>query len=179
MAQGFCVKSWTSSTPHTLYNPVIIYISPSLFHIRISKSSIGTTSPIFSDSSSKQFILVSVLLSWEDARSYCRQQYTDLAMIEDETENSAVAALMWGGSVWIGLYREGWQWSDGSNSTFTNWANGQPDLGVQNCVVETAARDWHDGWCHDSYPFICQKGHDCSIVFSTVMTNSLCVFNIV
>ncbi|XP_072304697.1 putative C-type lectin domain family 20 member A [Eucyclogobius newberryi] len=109
------------------------------------------------DSSSKQFFPILTLKSWEDARSYCREHYTDLAMIEDETENTAVASLQWSSPSWIGLHREPWRWSDGSTSTFQNWALGQPSSGVENCVVESSVQTWHDAWCANSYPFICEK----------------------
>uniref|UniRef100_A0A8C6SMU3 C-type lectin domain-containing protein n=1 Tax=Neogobius melanostomus TaxID=47308 RepID=A0A8C6SMU3_9GOBI len=70
------------------------------------------------DNCPKQYTYISTSKSWEDARSYCRQHYTDLAMIEDESENTAVAAVLvtnqW---AWIGLYRQPWRWSDGSDST--------------------------------------------------------------
>uniref|UniRef100_A0A8C6V3D3 C-type lectin domain-containing protein n=1 Tax=Neogobius melanostomus TaxID=47308 RepID=A0A8C6V3D3_9GOBI len=109
---------------------------------------------------SKTFTLVSALMSWEDARIHCRQHYTDLAMIEDEAEFNTVASLYPSPQVWVGLYREPWRWSDGSQAKFTNWANGQPDNYQfnQHCVKVDNSRGWHDENCQTSLPFHCEKG---------------------
>ncbi|KAK7883839.1 hypothetical protein WMY93_026962 [Mugilogobius chulae] len=68
----------------------------------------------------KNYTFVSTGMSWENAQSYCRQRYTDLVMIEDDSENTAVKDLNPSGQMWIGLYRQPWRWSDGSDSTFKN-----------------------------------------------------------
>uniref|UniRef100_A0A8C6WHW8 C-type lectin domain-containing protein n=1 Tax=Neogobius melanostomus TaxID=47308 RepID=A0A8C6WHW8_9GOBI len=76
----------------------------------------------------KQYFYISTSKSWEDARYHCRQHHTDLAMIEDGSENTAVVSLLvpnqW---AWIGLYRQAWRWSDGSDSQFKNCGSGQPN----------------------------------------------------
>ncbi|KAK7883836.1 hypothetical protein WMY93_026959 [Mugilogobius chulae] len=41
-------------------------------------------------------------MSWKDAQSYCRQHHTDLAMIEDEAENTAVTSIA-SDKVWIAV----------------------------------------------------------------------------
>uniref|UniRef100_A0A8C6SJP6 C-type lectin domain-containing protein n=1 Tax=Neogobius melanostomus TaxID=47308 RepID=A0A8C6SJP6_9GOBI len=106
----------------------------------------------------KQYVPVLTPLAWEDARSYCRQHHTDLAMIKDESENTAVASLLWGHAVWIGLYRDPWRWSDGTNSSFTNWDAWQPSAGWETCGLENSAQKWHDANCAALLPFICHKG---------------------
>uniref|UniRef100_A0A3B4BGL8 C-type lectin domain-containing protein n=1 Tax=Periophthalmus magnuspinnatus TaxID=409849 RepID=A0A3B4BGL8_9GOBI len=68
--------------------------------------------------------------TWHDALAYCRLNYKDLAMIESAEENNQVSSLIqpYGYyTVWIGLYREPWRWSDNSLSPFTNWADGSPN----------------------------------------------------
>ncbi|KAK7880128.1 hypothetical protein WMY93_033195, partial [Mugilogobius chulae] len=130
------------------------------------------------DSSSKQFILVEISLTWEEARSYCRQHYTDLAMIEDETENTAVAALKPSVNVWIGLYREPWMWPDGSAMAFKNWDNGQPSTATETCAVERYTKYWHDALCDRLFPFICQKVQILSSNSSEVETLKNRVINV-
>ncbi|KAK7883832.1 hypothetical protein WMY93_026955 [Mugilogobius chulae] len=70
----------------------------------------------------KQYNHISTTMTWGEAQNYCRQHHTDLAMIEDETENSAVASGLRANTfTFFGLYRKPWRWSDGSNSQFKNW----------------------------------------------------------
>uniref|UniRef100_A0A3B5M1F2 C-type lectin domain-containing protein n=1 Tax=Xiphophorus couchianus TaxID=32473 RepID=A0A3B5M1F2_9TELE len=84
------------------------------------------------------------------AQSYCRTHHTDLAMIENEAENSAVKQLIpVGVNVWIGLYRVPWSWSDKRPSLFRRWVSPEPDNygGIQNCVCENTAHMWGDEKC--------------------------------
>uniref|UniRef100_A0A672FCM4 C-type lectin domain-containing protein n=1 Tax=Salarias fasciatus TaxID=181472 RepID=A0A672FCM4_SALFA len=99
-------------------------------------------------------------ITWEDARSYCRANHTDLAMIEEKKENRNVKSVIQGQSGWIGLYREPWMWSDGSNSSFRNWLKNSPDnlLTDEHCVVEDPDHGWEDRRCSRKIPFICQGG---------------------
>uniref|UniRef100_A0A672HWE1 C-type lectin domain-containing protein n=1 Tax=Salarias fasciatus TaxID=181472 RepID=A0A672HWE1_SALFA len=108
----------------------------------------------------KTYTLIEENKKWEDAQSYCRINYTDLAMIENEQENQKVLSLITGHEVWIGLYREAWMWSDGSNSSFQHWRVGQPSNEgfSQSCVAEFPDHDWADRPCQSEIPFICQGG---------------------
>ncbi|KAK7883899.1 hypothetical protein WMY93_027022 [Mugilogobius chulae] len=107
----------------------------------------------------KNYTLVTQIMNWENARRYCREHHTDLAMIEDEIENTAVSSLAPQYYKWIGLYREPWRWSDGSQSSFKNWVTNAPDSfgGIQPCTREQSTYQWNDSRCSDKYPFICQK----------------------
>ncbi|KAK7883906.1 hypothetical protein WMY93_027029 [Mugilogobius chulae] len=110
-------------------------------------------------SGTKNYTFVNASMTWKDAQSYCRQHHTDLATIRDETENSAVAALSSNASVWIGLYREPWRWSDGSSGTFTNWQNDQPDNYKMNqhCVKLNQYKKYIDAFCTNLFAFHCEK----------------------
>uniref|UniRef100_A0A3B4AKV3 C-type lectin domain-containing protein n=1 Tax=Periophthalmus magnuspinnatus TaxID=409849 RepID=A0A3B4AKV3_9GOBI len=118
-----------------------------------------------------EYTLINIALNWTEAQQYCRQHYTDLAtfwslgdhhtdlaMIEDETEDSAVSSLYPGAHVWIGLYREPWRWSDGSHSNFTNWYSTAPDSGLQPCAREQSTYLWNDRPCTDKFDcnYFCQ-----------------------
>uniref|UniRef100_A0A8C6SKD5 C-type lectin domain-containing protein n=1 Tax=Neogobius melanostomus TaxID=47308 RepID=A0A8C6SKD5_9GOBI len=115
----------------------------------------GSTEP-----GSKNYSLVLTSMSWEDARSHCKQHFTDLAMIEDESENTAVASIISSYTVWIGLYRQPWRWTDGSASSFTNWYPGRPNncASVQHCVYENNNHEWNDYSCSYAARFICHRG---------------------
>uniref|UniRef100_A0A8C9YFW9 C-type lectin domain-containing protein n=1 Tax=Sander lucioperca TaxID=283035 RepID=A0A8C9YFW9_SANLU len=66
------------------------------------------------------------------------------------TENQKVQAMIPAGVnwVWIGLFRDSWKWSDGSNSSFSFWKNGQPDNknGNETCVAADFSQSgaWED-----------------------------------
>ncbi|KAK7883907.1 hypothetical protein WMY93_027030 [Mugilogobius chulae] len=107
----------------------------------------------------KQYSLVTTAMSWKNAQSYCRKYYTDLATIEDETENTAVTKAGLGHQVWIGLYRDPWMWSDGSTSTFTNWPVGQPDFPSlePHCVKVNKGMNFLDTYCAEMFAFFCEK----------------------
>lgn len=110
-------------------------------------------------SGAKEFVLVHTSMNWADSVAYCRQHYHDLAMIENSTENQAVLAVTGGLAAWIGLYREPWRWSDNSNSSFRNWANGEPNNAGnnENCTAQNSDHLWCDLPCTNKMPFICHK----------------------
>uniref|UniRef100_A0A3B3VGF0 C-type lectin domain-containing protein n=1 Tax=Poecilia latipinna TaxID=48699 RepID=A0A3B3VGF0_9TELE len=111
----------------------------------------------------KQFVFIATLKTWSSAQTYCRMHHTDLAMIENEAENSEVRHLIpVGVDVWIGLYRVPWSWSDKSPSRFQRWGNSEPNNveGIQHCVCENTLHQWGDERCHATKVFICEQG-DC------------------
>uniref|UniRef100_W5LW00 C-type lectin domain-containing protein n=1 Tax=Lepisosteus oculatus TaxID=7918 RepID=W5LW00_LEPOC len=127
-------------------------------------------SPYFTQSCcARQYHFVSLEKSWTEAQSYCRENYTDLAVIDSPEDNeqllqTAGNPLQYAG--WIGLYRDqwSWKWSMGNislysqtGSNFTSWATGEPDnfMGHENCVVLRTTGFWHDNDCSVSFPFIC------------------------
>ncbi|CAK6977194.1 Hypothetical predicted protein [Scomber scombrus] len=107
------------------------------------------------------FILINSTMSWTEAQSYCRTYYTDLATVRNEAENQEVKNLTDGEWVWIGLFRDSWKWSDGSNSSFRYWASGEPNNngGKKACVAMNFNRSggWGDWTCDQNKPFICYK----------------------
>uniref|UniRef100_A0A8C5AP47 C-type lectin domain-containing protein n=1 Tax=Gadus morhua TaxID=8049 RepID=A0A8C5AP47_GADMO len=74
------------------------------------------------DDEESNYILVQNPMTWYEALQYCRSHYTDLAIVRNAAENGKLLALN-PQSSWIGLHRHPWShWSDGSRSTFLNWA---------------------------------------------------------
>uniref|UniRef100_A0A3B4AUE9 C-type lectin domain-containing protein n=1 Tax=Periophthalmus magnuspinnatus TaxID=409849 RepID=A0A3B4AUE9_9GOBI len=108
----------------------------------------------------KEFIYVSMSMTWAAASKLCRQNYTDLAMIQDDAENTAVASLVPSTeSVWIGLHRVPWKWVKGRRASFINWAPGQPDNinGMEECVWVDKNYQWSDESCGFRGPFFCRE----------------------
>ncbi|XP_046691057.1 putative C-type lectin domain family 20 member A isoform X2 [Silurus meridionalis] len=79
---------------------------------------------------SGSYILIAVAMKWTDAQSYCRQKYTDLAIVRDATENSIIGGKNSGQWTWIGLSRDPWK-----------------------CIGDVAR-------CSDSMPFFCYSFPD-------------------
>ncbi|XP_048826086.1 macrophage mannose receptor 1-like [Brienomyrus brachyistius] len=77
---------------------------------------------------SHQYHFVNINLTWTDAQAYCRQNYTDLATINNMEEMKRLTESVgsnYTGEAWIGL-KNGtswrWQWSSGEGDTgYTNW----------------------------------------------------------
>ncbi|XP_053505507.1 C-type mannose receptor 2-like [Ictalurus furcatus] len=121
---------------------------------------------------SERYVLVNQNLNWTEAQSYCREHYTDLTSVRNDTENQKIGSLFFNNNnnnyyyyynyhyipVWIGLYRTR-SWSDKSNSSFSNWQPGQPDnyAGNESCTAVSFndSGKWTDENCSQAFPFLC------------------------
>uniref|UniRef100_A0A673WD70 C-type lectin domain-containing protein n=1 Tax=Salmo trutta TaxID=8032 RepID=A0A673WD70_SALTR len=123
--------------------------------------------PLFAGETTNRstFIFVNEpIKTFSEAQSYCREYHTDLASVRNQTENQEIQKMVSKGSkVWIGLFRDSWKWSDGSDSSFRYWKPTQPNNngGVQSCgaAVYKEGQSWTDRWfdwnCNDRHPFVC------------------------
>ncbi|KAB5518272.1 hypothetical protein PHYPO_G00163840 [Pangasianodon hypophthalmus] len=79
-------------------------------------------------SGADKFIGFKSPVTWPEAQAYCRTHHTDLASCVNSSDQSMLAQVSSSqGDSWIGLYRETWKWSDGTNTSNLPWAPGQPD----------------------------------------------------
>ncbi|XDV47022.1 hypothetical protein PO909_016773 [Leuciscus waleckii] len=120
--------------------------------------------------SSHQYHFVSVNKTWTEAQRYCRQNYTDLATIDNMEEMIRLINTVNGsynGSAWIGLYDDvlgnSWRWSLEDNDLyqegerdFRNWYH-EPDnrRGNELCVYMDYNGKWFDQSCDNSNKFVC------------------------
>ncbi|XP_048092549.1 C-type mannose receptor 2-like isoform X1 [Alosa alosa] len=105
--------------------------------------------------STHPYVLVTEYKNWTDAHKYCREKHTDLASVRNQTENDQIKDVSGGRRVWIGLFRDAWEWSDGSSSSFRYWNTGEPnDQGVA-CTLIMPSGQWNDAGCGHPSPFIC------------------------
>nr|XP_033467993.1 secretory phospholipase A2 receptor-like [Epinephelus lanceolatus] len=98
--------------------------------------------------------------SWRQAQEHCQLDGTDLASVRSQTENQALQQIINEkvlslSLVWIGLFRDEWNWSDQSDSSLRDWASSQPnDDGVCG-LYRPSSKKWFDRECVTSLPFYC------------------------
>ncbi|XP_058242517.1 asialoglycoprotein receptor 1-like [Hemibagrus wyckioides] len=104
------------------------------------------------------YIMVTTQKPWQDAQSYCRSTYADLAHICSPWEQNQLNAVVgrWV-SVWIGLVLDSWQWSDQWSHLFRNWTSGPPSVINAGCaaVVTGTSGRWTNDICTTPHPFVC------------------------
>ncbi|XP_056596880.1 macrophage mannose receptor 1-like [Triplophysa dalaica] len=104
-------------------------------------------------------IMIKQWRSWRDAQIYCRQHYTDLAVIRSPEEQKQLHAIFVDGPwVWIGLFWSPWLWSDQWSHFFRNWADGHPIIN-NDCVAmsTTDSGKWVQHSCEQNNRFICYE----------------------
>ncbi|XP_034089909.1 secretory phospholipase A2 receptor-like [Gymnodraco acuticeps] len=106
------------------------------------------------------FVPIESYMTWTDAQSYCREHHTDLASVRNPAENQQIVELLPAVDYhfWIGLYRDSWKWSDGSNSSFKYWKVNEPNYSASKVCVAAAfdnSGKWEDLDCGVEKPFIC------------------------
>ncbi|XP_020893695.1 C-type lectin lectoxin-Thr1 [Exaiptasia diaphana] len=105
---------------------------------------------------------------FREARQRCQKMSAgaDLVFFVDKEEEETFDQYLQGiGNIsqfWIGLSdlaEEGtFVWSDGTNSSYTNWSNGEPNDHDDNedCTLKTPESSWHDDKCEMKRPFACK-----------------------
>ncbi|XP_076145781.1 C-type mannose receptor 2-like [Alosa pseudoharengus] len=112
-------------------------------------------------SGNKRYILIDEKKSCREAQKYCRKHHTDLVSVRHEEENQLIEKTVGRKTVWIGLFRDNWTWSDQRTSSFRHWRPDSPDnQGKENCAVTWLTQGnkgtWKDCKCDDKHPFFCR-----------------------
>ncbi|KAF8381564.1 hypothetical protein PRIPAC_70706 [Pristionchus pacificus] len=104
------------------------------------------------------------------AMDYCSSSGSLLSTVhDDQKEYFLIGVISQFGAktpFWIGYENNGkdWEWIDNSNSTYTKWASGQPNIG--SCAYEIQTTGFNSAWysdnCSNEHNFICEKS-PCSV----------------
>lgn len=131
---------------------------------------LGTTAePI-----SLEYHFINRTMTWNNAQSYCRINYNDLATVNHMEDHARLLNLLeitrsesrQSEGSWIGLYRldtRSWKWSDGSGTAqYTNWKTEEPSNGATSgwCMEMSQNGNWNDVSCEDENNYVCYESND-------------------
>lgn len=116
---------------------------------------------------SHQYHFINIKKNWTEAQRFCRENYTDLATVNNADEMNSLFKTIANVSydVYIGLYRSEefrWHWSlpdSYSEETFQNWRDKQPDVNNnEGCAVMDNSGKWFNISCDSQRQFVCFDG---------------------
>ncbi|XP_056603681.1 C-type mannose receptor 2-like [Triplophysa dalaica] len=124
----------------------------------------------------RRYHYINMKMNWTEAQKYCRENYTDLATVNNindmnelkKTVNKTVNNIQ---KVWIGLKRTNvfkWKWSLGDPVKYLNWET-QPSTDTNNCAVMRNGK-WRQQKCDDKLGFICYNDSSKSYIINTSTT---------
>ncbi|XP_047428472.1 macrophage mannose receptor 1-like [Mugil cephalus] len=106
---------------------------------------------------SYNFVMSAESKSWNEAQSYCREHYIDLASVRNQQENDQIVEMANGKATWIGLTRGKWKWSDQSPLSFRQWntIDNQPRGNLSFPCVLLHEDKWEGEYCARKLYFVC------------------------
>lgn len=101
--------------------------------------------------------------TWDLAQGECYGMNSFLVMIKDKTQSDSLNKLYSAGrGYWIGLKRDPkdlqtFRWLDGTQVTYTNWEENEPNNPQREQCGETMSGPWNDRQCSDELFYICKR----------------------
>ncbi|KAH7705069.1 hypothetical protein AAVH_27732 [Aphelenchoides avenae] len=106
------------------------------------------------------FAVVVNSLPWRAAENICQVYGGHLASVADCDVPVLRLSVTRSPRVecWLGgrLKEARWNWTDGSELNYTNWAEGEPSISHDRCVAQDSEGTWHARDCQQRKPFICR-----------------------
>ncbi|KAB0366865.1 hypothetical protein FD754_011021 [Muntiacus muntjak] len=106
--------------------------------------------------------------TWDEARTFCQENYSHLVIISNSDEQDFVAKAHGSPRVyWLGLNDinvEGdWRWLDGSPITLSFWDPQEPNnlYNNENCASMNKGGTWNDLSCDKTTYWICERKCSC------------------
>lgn len=119
-----------------------------------------------------EYHFIDLSRSYQEAKNYCREMYTDLATVPDSEHMENMIALVSNKTAraWIGLESRGvwmWHWSLIDQQTdFFKWRSEEPQGNNQDaCAVMDSNGEWFESRCTTRRSFVCQNNGDTSSPF--------------
>uniref|UniRef100_A0A673IBZ2 C-type lectin domain-containing protein n=1 Tax=Sinocyclocheilus rhinocerous TaxID=307959 RepID=A0A673IBZ2_9TELE len=135
--------------------------------------------------SSREYHFVNESKTWTEAQRYCRQNYTDLATIDNMEEMNRLINTVNGtynDSAWIGEYDDvnSWRWSLEDNDfyqeeerDFRNWYHEPNNInGNEMCVFDYNG-NWFDSSCEYHFIFVCYDGKTLQVIFFLLIMSKI------
>ncbi|XP_031438876.1 secretory phospholipase A2 receptor-like isoform X2 [Clupea harengus] len=113
-----------------------------------------------------EYHFVNLLLTWDEAKAYCRSSYSDLASVHSDEEQKLLYQVA-GTPIskgWIGLHhtRNNWSWTLEDNhlysyedGTFEKWVD--PPPGTYKQCGSFIIDQWSQMNCSEALNFVCQN----------------------
>ena len=146
-SNGCCLKSKSCGTPAGVCDPT----QQHCFHAKPTREEDCETRNNVDDNPSTGYFLGEYGTNFEDAKQYCEERGSMLAIIKNEYSQHEAAEICGTHSCWIGLVEHGdrdgtWKWLDGETLSYDNWEDGEPNNyggkdeknGMMNCCSEEA-----------------------------------------
>nr|XP_055063810.1 macrophage mannose receptor 1-like [Misgurnus anguillicaudatus] len=118
-----------------------------------------------SECSQRRYHHINMTMNWTEAQIYCRENYTDLATVNNINDMNQLMSQVKNNSVkknndvsvWIGLQKTSvykWKWSMGHTVKYTNWHNGESN-NTNDCTFMKKNGKWDHKDCNVHLSFIC------------------------
>ncbi|XP_024290382.1 secretory phospholipase A2 receptor [Oncorhynchus tshawytscha] len=106
-----------------------------------------------------QFHFVNLTKNWTEAQRFCRQNYTDLATIDEVMADMKKLKNTEASTAWIGLYNNIWKWSLGDRELegngFWDYHHPKNDPNTEFCVYMMLNTTWRSDTCSSTWHFVC------------------------